>query len=159
LRYCNHPARSLTFAKQQLAHVRHPLNPECLELAEAAEDFASGKLACADYVWKHKLGAAGRELILSPSQKILSELHANQLLDQYIAQRKVRFATFHTDDKQEKIIELRLMYSQSVQELLAVPMARIGHLRRCADSPPEARIHFADNNKPGYGFSLVLLIP
>lgn len=157
LRYCNHPARSLTFAKQQLAHLKHPFNPESVELTDAAADFASSKLAFADYVWKHKLGAAGRELILSPSQKILTELQANQLLEQYIAQRKVRFETFRTGDGEEKIIELRLMYSQSLQEQIAVPMARIGHLRRCPDNPPEARIHFADNNRPGYGFSLVLL--
>ncbi|CAK8713069.1 hypothetical protein GCAAIG_02390 [Candidatus Electronema halotolerans] len=159
LRYCNHPARSLTCAKQQLVHVQHPLNPESVELAEAAEDFAKGRLAFADYVWKHKLGAAGRELILSPSQKILTALQADQLLDQYIAQRKVRFATFRTDDGQEKIIELRLMFSQSEQELIAVPMARIGHFRRTTGGQPEARIHFGDNNKPGYGFSPVLLLP
>jgi len=157
LEYCNHPAYSFMFAKQQLTQVIHPFNPQCYELAETATLFMTGELACEDYVWKHKLGVAGREIFLSPTIEILQQLQAEQVLEQYIAQQKVQFHPFLSADQQEKIVELRLMFVQSPTDLIAVPMARIGHLAQMQSGQIEPRIHFADNNKPGYGFAPVVL--
>lgn len=157
LQYCNHPAYSLTFAKQALTQICHPFNPACHELAELAPGFANGELPFADYVWKHKLGVAGREIFLSPSQHVMQRLQAADTLDQYIAQQKIHFDTFLMENQQEKIVEVRLMFVQSSRELIAVPMARIGHMHKTATGQAEARIHFGDNNRPGYGFAPAII--
>ena len=90
-------------SKRLSPYVDHPFNPPCHELSEVAQDFRSGKLNLDDYIWKHKWGGAGHRLFLSPNLSTLTGLSDN--LSAYIAQKKVNFKRFKTDDEQEKIIE------------------------------------------------------
>ena len=159
LQYCNHPARSLTMAKQHLTTINHPFNPPCYDLADVADKFSRNTLAAQDYVWKHKQGVAGRQLFLSPTLKILTQLQQQNRVNEYLAQKKIHFKPFLTADGKTKIVELRLMFVQSESELIAVPMARIGHLHTHTSGTLEARIHFGQNNQAGYGFAPVLLYP
>jgi uncharacterized circularly permuted ATP-grasp superfamily protein len=136
-------------------YIEHPFNPDCFELAAVADDFRTGVLKYSDYVWKHKWGAAGAALVLSPNEEILDKL-APQLSD-YIAQKKVNFKVFRTDDGQDKIIELRFMTATKDDQNIIVPMARLGHITQSNEGITEFRVHFGDNNKEGYGFSPVVI--
>ncbi len=156
--FVNHPARSLELSKGILPYLSHPLNPTCHELQAIAEGFRRREIGFGDFVWKHKWGAAGRGVFLLPSAEILDVLTRAGTLGEYVAQRKIEYERFRTGDGQEKIVELRLMTVQSAEELLVVPMARIGHVQTAADGRTVHRIHFGDNNRPGYGFCPVLIL-
>lgn len=156
LTFINHPIKQFEVSKRLSPYIDHPYNPDCFELSEVVEDFKSGKLRYEEYVWKHKWGAAGHRLILEPNAKILEELSDDW--KDYIAQKKVTFKVFRTDDGQEKIVELRFMTAIHNKEMIIVPMARIGHLVRKQDGNTTFKIHFGDNNKEGYGFSPVIIV-
>ncbi|OJJ16832.1 hypothetical protein BKI52_33550 [marine bacterium AO1-C] len=156
LKFVNHPVKSFEVSKRLSPYIKHPFNPTCFELSEVAQGFRNGTLTYDDYVWKHKWGAAGHRLILSPNARILDEL-ASDLKD-YIAQKKVVFKIFKTDDGQDKIIELRFMTATLLQKTIIVPMARIGHVSQSAAGTNLFKIHFGDNNKEGYGFSPVVIL-
>ena len=155
LQFINHPFQQFDFSKRLSPFIKHPFNPECYELAEVADAFTSGTLSFDDFIWKHKWGAAGHKLILKPTAAILSELKPH--LADYIAQRKVNFKLFRTDDGKEKIVELRFMTANHNGKIITVPMARIGHVSKNSDGTLSYKIHFGDNNQPGYGFSPVLI--
>ncbi|MCI5158271.1 MAG: hypothetical protein D3906_07470, partial [Candidatus Electrothrix sp. AUS1_2] len=155
LQLVNHPIKQFLVSKRLAPYLDHPLNPKCYELAEAAAAFRQGILAYDDYVWKHKWGAAGHRLFLAPSEEVLDSL--SDVLEDYIAQRKVDYTTFVTDDGQEKIVELRFMTARHNERVITVPMARIGHVERNQDGRKAYKIHFGDNNMPGYGFAPVLV--
>ena len=121
-----------------------------------AQEFRNGNLNYNDFVWKHKWGAAGHRLILSPNEKILEELSA--YWKDYIAQKKVHYKIFKTDDGQEKIIELRFMTAIHDKKMNIVPMARLGHVVKNKNGNTQFKIHFGDNNKEGYGFSPVVIV-
>lgn len=153
----NHPANSFEISKHILPHVESPVNPSCFELSAVAQSFRDGSLGYSDFVWKHKWGVAGRGALLLPDAGLLDGLTEEQTLDEYIAQKKVDFEVFKTGDGEEKIVELRFMTVQSVDQLLVVPMARIGHVEHADDGRSVYRIHFGDNNRVGYGFCPVLI--
>jgi hypothetical protein len=155
LKLVNHPIKQFQISKRLAPYIRHPMNPTCHELADVASAFRQGILAYEDYVWKHKWGAAGHRLFLRPSERVLDEL--TEVLDEYIAQKKVEYTTFITDDGQEKIVELRFMTARYHEQTITVPMARIGHVERDEAGRTSYKIHFADNNMAGYGFSPVLI--
>jgi hypothetical protein len=155
LKFINHPVKLFDIAKYLSPYIEHPFNPDCFELAAVADDFRTGVLKYSDYVWKHKWGAAGAALVLSPNEEILDKL-APQLSD-YIAQKKVNFKVFRTDDGQDKIIELRFMTATKDDQNIIVPMARLGHITQSNEGITEFRVHFGDNNKEGYGFSPVVI--
>lgn len=155
LKFINHPVKLFEISKRLSPYVTHDFNPACFELSEVAQDFRGGLLKYDDYIWKHKWGAAGHRLILSPNATILDEL-ASDLKD-YIAQKKVNFKVFKTDDGQEKIIELRFMTATLNGKTIIVPMGRIGHVTQSATGANLYKIHFGDNNKEGYGFSPVVI--
>lgn len=155
LQLVNHPIKQFLVSKRLAPHVEHPLNPTSYELAEVASAFRQGILAYDDYVWKHKWGAAGHRLFLSPSEEVLDKL--SDVLGEYIAQKKVDYTTFVTDDGQEKIVELRFMTARHNEQTITVPMARIGHVHRDQAGRKAYKIHFGDNNMAGYGFSPVLI--
>ncbi len=155
LKFINHPIKLYDVSKRLSPYVRHPYNPDCFELSEVAEDFRKGSLKYDDFIWKHKWGAAGQRLILSPDEAILNSL--SEELNDYIAQKKVDFEIFRTDDGQEKIVELRFMTAQHHNKSIIVPMARIGHVVEDSNGIKKFKIHFGDNNKEGYGFSPVLI--
>lgn len=155
LQLVNHPIKQFLISKRLAPTLDHPLNPPCYELAEAATAFRQGILDYDEYVWKHKWGAAGHRLYLAPSEEVLDSLADVQ--EEYIAQRKVDYTTFITDDGQEKIVELRFMTARHDEQLITVPMARIGHVERDQDGRKVYKIHFGDNNMAGYGFSPVLI--
>jgi len=155
LKFINHPIKLYEVCKRLSPYVQHPYNPTCFELSEVAEDFKNGTLKFEDYIWKHKWGAAGYCLILSPNLDILHSL-SDEWQD-YIAQKKVNFKVFKTDDGQEKIIELRFMTATHHNKTIIVPMARIGHLTKSSTGETKFKIHFGDNNKEGYGFSPVVI--
>jgi len=155
LKLVNHPIKQFQVSKRLAPYIRHPMNPTSHELADVASAFRQGILAYDEYVWKHKWGAAGHRLFLRPSEKVLDELAG--VLDEYIAQKKVEYSTFITDDGQEKIVELRFMTARYHKKTITVPMARIGHVDRDQTGRKAYKIHFADNNKLGYGFSPVLI--
>ena len=157
MKFVNHPFRMVDISKRVLPYVSHPFNPPCYELIEVADQFRDGKMAFSDYVWKHKLGSAGRSNILLPNATILSELTKASTLSEYIAQRKVDFERFYTADGQEKIVELRFITVQSLDKLLVVPMARIGHAQENENGQVVYRIHFGDNNMYGYGLCPVII--
>ena len=102
-----------------------------------------------------KRGTVGHRLYLSPSEEVLDSLA--DVPEEYIAQRKVDYTTFITDDGQEKIVELRFMTARHNAQVITVPMARIGHVERDQDDRKVYKIHFGDNNMPGYGFAPVLI--
>jgi len=154
LKFINHPIRLYEVSKRLAPYIAHPFNPICYELSEVADDFRNGKLKFEDYIWKHKWGAAGHCLFLSPTRSILDNIPDKS---DYIAQKKVNFKIFKTDDGQEKIVELRFMTAIHNEEIITVPMARLGHLTRSDEGITKFKIHFADNNKEGYGFSPVVI--
>ncbi|MCI5120979.1 MAG: hypothetical protein D3908_07300, partial [Candidatus Electrothrix sp. AUS4] len=151
----NHPIKQLVISKRLATALDHPLNPVCYDLAEVGTAFRQGILAYDDYVWKHKWGAAGHRLYLAPSEEVLDSLADVQ--EEYIAQRKVDYTTFITDDGQEKIVELRFMTARHNEQVITVPMARIGHVEPEQAGRKAYKIHFGDNNMAGYGFSPVLI--
>ncbi len=154
-KFINHPSKFYEISKRLSPYLRHPYNPLCFELSESITDFVTGKLKFEEYVWKHKWGAAGQGLILSPSPNSLTQLSVNP--EQYIAQKKVAYKIFRTDDGLEKIVELRFMTATDGQRTITVPMARIGHVRQGPGEDLQFRVHFSENNKEGYGFAPVLI--
>ena len=156
LKFVNHPIKQFEVSKRLSPYFTHPFNPECYVLSEVAHAFKNGDLKYDDYVWKHKWGAAGHRLILSPNEQILRELTPHW--PDYIAQKKVHYCIFKTDDGQEKIVELRFMTAIHNEEMIIVPMARLGHVLRNKQGNIVYKIHFGDNNKEGYGFSPVVMI-
>ncbi|NET35389.1 MAG: hypothetical protein F6K19_25755 [Cyanothece sp. SIO1E1] len=157
LTFVNHPAKSFEISKHILPYISDPINPACYELAELASPFRKREIEYSDFVWKHKWGVAGRSLFLLPNIEILENLTQAGTMGDYIAQRKVEYERFCTGDGQEKIVEFRLMTVQSIDKLLVVPMARIGHVQMANDGRSIHRIHFGDNNRPGYGFCPTLI--
>ncbi len=157
LTFINHPKRLFEISKRLLPYLEHPFNPPALELNLVAEEFLNGSLAYADYVWKHKDGAAGFSLFLSPNEAILQQLTTEKTLHHYIAQRKINYKIFKTDDGLEKIVELRFMTAHTENAINIVPMARIGHCAQDANNSTIYKIHFGDNNKEGYGFAPALI--
>ena len=157
LKFINHPCKLFEISKRLLPYMEHPLNPPALELIEAAPLFQNSLLSFSDFVWKHKDGAAGFSLILSPSNTILKELVHQNALSDYIAQRKINYHIFKTDDGLEKIVELRFMTAHTENSINIVPMARIGHCLTQKDGTKSYKIHFGDNNMLGYGFAPVLI--
>lgn len=155
LKFINHPNKLYEVSKRLSPYVDHPFNPPSFELSEVAGDFRNGKLRFDEYIWKHKWGGAGHRLIMSPDASILDSL-ANDLGD-YIAQKKVDFKIFKTDDGQEKIVELRFMTATHNDKTIVVPMARIGHVSQDEMGVTKYKIHFGDNNEEGYGFSPVVI--
>lgn len=155
LKFVNHPDKLYEVSKRLSPYIRHRFNPPCFELAEVAQDFREGKLKWEDYIWKHKWGGAGHRIVMAPNSQALDELEAD--LADYIAQKKVNFKIFKTDDGQEKIVELRFMTSIYEGKIIVVPMARLGHVVRGANGNDKFKIHFGDNNREGYGFSPVLI--
>jgi len=155
LKFINHPIKQYEVSKRLSPYINHPFNPECFELSTAAPLFRAGTLKYEDYVWKHKWGAAGHRLILMPNSTILADLAGE--LEDYIAQKKVNFKIFKTDDGQEKIVELRFMTAIQNQKMMIIPMARIGHITETLNGEQHFKIHFGDNNKEGYGFSPVVI--
>ena len=156
LKFVNHPIKQFEVSKRLSPHLNHPFNPPCYVLSEVAQAFKNGDLNYNDYVWKHKWGAAGHRLILSPNEQILMEL--TPFWTDYIAQKKVNYTTFVTDDNQEKIVELRFMTAIHNKKMIIVPMARIGHAVKNQKGDTQFKIHFGDNNKEGYGFSPVIIM-
>ncbi len=155
LKFINHPIKQFEVSKRLSPYISHACNPECFELSEAASLFRQGDLRYEDYVWKHKWGAAGHKLVLEPTPAILDSLSDH--LEEYIAQRKVVFKIFKTEDGLEKIIELRYMTAIHNRKMMIVPMARIGHVTQEPNGTHNFKIHFGDNNKEGYGFSPVII--
>jgi len=155
LKFINHPIKLYDVSKRLSPYIEHSYNPACFELSETAQDFQSGKLKFKDYIWKHKWGGAGHRLILAPNSTILDSL-SNELED-YIAQKKVNFKIFRTDDGQQKIIELRFMTATHDKKTIITPMARIGHVTQSSSGAVKFKIHFGDNNQEGYGFSPVII--
>jgi len=156
LKFVNHPIKQFEVSKRLSPYFDHPFNPACYELSEVVQDFKNGNLKYHDYVWKHKWGAAGHRLVLSPNEKNLNELSAHW--EDYIAQKKVTYKIFKTDDNQEKIVELRFMTAIHNKEMIIVPMARLGHVVKNEQGNTVFKIHFGDNNKAGYGFSPVIIL-
>ncbi len=155
VRFVNHPSKQFDISKRLAPYVAHPFNPACYELSEVVDQFREGVLRYEDFVWKHKWGAAGHALILSPSEKKLMSI--SDTIGDYIAQKKVNFHIFKTEDGLEKIVELRFMTAQHANGINIVPMARIGRVVRKKDGSIDYKIHFGDNNQIGYGFSPVLV--
>ena len=155
LKFINHPIKQFEVSKRLSPYLNHPSNPTCYELSEVAEAFKTGALNYNDFVWKHKWGAAGHRLILSPSEEILEELTVHW--KDYIAQKKVPYQIFKTEDGQEKIIELRFMTAFHNGKTIIVPMARVGQVTKDEAGNTQFKIHFGDNNKEGYGFSPVII--
>lgn len=156
LKFINHPIKQFEVSKRLSPYIDHPYNPDCYELSEVAQDFLTGKLKYEDYVWKHKWGAAGHRLILEPDAISLADL--SEHWGDYIAQKKVAFKVFKTDDHQDKIVELRFMTAIHEGEMIVVPMARIGHTFKNQQGHTQFSIHFGENNKAGYGFSPVVIV-
>ncbi len=155
--FVNHPCKYFEVSKGLLPYLIDPLNPPCYELAEVADQFRSGTLPFSEFVWKDAWGYAGHSNVLLPNIRILEELARENMLDRYIAQQKIPFEVFRTGDDLEKIVELRFMTVQSDDRLLVTPMARIGHVHRTREGGIVYKIHFGDNNMPGYGFCPVLI--
>ncbi|XOF32756.1 MAG: hypothetical protein ACL93V_12085 [Candidatus Electrothrix sp. YB6] len=156
LTFVNHPCKYLEISKGLLPYITDPLNPPCYELEETADHFFSGAWTCSDFVWKDKWGYAGHTNVLLPDLQLLEQLSKDNMLSRYIAQQKIPFEVFRTGDGLEKIVELRFMVVQSEDTQLITPMARIGHVHRTPGCGPVYKVHFGDNNMPGYGFCSVL---
>ncbi|MDJ0601276.1 MAG: hypothetical protein QNJ37_20830 [Crocosphaera sp.] len=157
LTFINHPRKLFEISKRLLPYLHHPLNPPALELKNVVSEFLNGRLSYVDYVWKHKEGAAGFRLILSPNETILKELIDENTLSDYVVQRRVNYKIFKTDDGLEKIVELRFMTAYTEETINIIPMARIGHYLKQEDGSMVYKIHFGDNNRLGYGFAPVLI--
>ncbi|MEM6454769.1 MAG: hypothetical protein AAF772_06710, partial [Acidobacteriota bacterium] len=149
--HVNHPGKNFEISKHIQPYLAHALNPPCFELSEIAAHLRRGEIGYGDFVWKHKLGVAGRGLFLQPDRDVLDTLDRNDQLHDYIAQSRVDFERFRTGDGSEKIVELRFMSVQSADRLCVVPMARIGHVQGHANGGVTTHIHFGENNAPGYG--------
>jgi hypothetical protein len=156
LTFVNHPIKQFEVSKRLSPYIKNSCNPPCFEMSEVAKFFEESTLNYEDYIWKHKWGAAGHGLILNPSANILSEIQSS--LSDYIAQKKVDFTVFTTDDGQEKIVELRFMTASHNNRTVIVPMARIGQVEKDDKGVSTYKIHFSDNNKAGYGFAPVVII-
>ncbi|MGK7942260.1 MAG: hypothetical protein AB4062_19295 [Crocosphaera sp.] len=157
LKFINHPQKLFEVSKRLLPYLNHPLNPPALELKNVVSEFLNDNLSYLDYVWKHKEGAAGFRLILSPTETILKKLIEENTLSDYVVQRKVNYKIFKTDDGLEKIVELRFMTAYTKETTNIIPMARIGHCVQQKDGLIVYKIHFGDNNRLGYGFAPVLI--
>ncbi|MFK7951010.1 MAG: hypothetical protein AB8G11_25750 [Saprospiraceae bacterium] len=155
--FINHPKRLFEISKRLLPYIEHPFNPTATELETVAKQFLERELSYQDYVWKHKDGAAGFSLILSPTEKILHQLMEEQTLSDYIVQKKINYQIFKTDDGLDKIVELRFMTAHTQNHINVVPMARIGHCVQDENGSMIYKIHFGDNNRKGYGFAPVLI--
>ncbi len=155
LKYINHPIKQFEISKRLCPFIEHEYNPDCFELSNTDHLFKSKELRYQDYVWKHKWGAAGNDLILEPNEQILESLENET--SNYIAQKKVEYKVFKTDDELEKIVELRFMTAVHQDKIIIVPMARVGHIEKTKDGTINYKIHFSDNNKEGYGFSPVII--
>ncbi len=156
LKIVNHPVKLYEVSKRLSPYISHDFNLTCHELSDVAQYFRSGALKFEDYIWKHKWGGAGCRLILSPTLDLLEGL--SDSLKDYIAQKKVGFKIFRTDDGQEKIVELRFMTAIHEGKMIIVPMARLGHVSQSPTGVSKFKIHFGDNNKEGYGFSPVMIL-
>lgn len=157
LTYISHPSKLFEVSKRLLPYIKHPFNPIAAELESVAPKFLDGSLKYQDYVWKHKEGAAGFSLILSPNEAILKSIIQKNELSHYIAQQKIHYKKFITDDGQEKIIELRFLTAHQGEQMHIIPMARIGHCEQGENGAEVYKIHFGDNNRMGYGFAPVLV--
>ncbi|CAM1373492.1 hypothetical protein [Tenacibaculum xiamenense] len=155
LKYLNHPIKQFEISKRLCPYIEHEYNPNCYELSNTKHLFKQNDLHYKDFVWKHKWGAAGNDLILEPNEEILESLE--EKISNYIAQEKIKYKVFTTDDQLDKIVELRFMTAAYGEELIIVPMARIGYVEKTDEGTLNYRIHFSDNNKKGYGFSPVVL--
>jgi len=155
LKYINHPIKQFEISKRLSPYIKHPFNPDCYELLDIVDTYKKKQLHYNDFVWKHKWGAAGHKLILTPTENILDNLSGHW--KDYIAQKKVNYKIFKTDDGQEKIVELRFMTAMHEGEMIIVPMARLGHVEKNKAGQTIFKIHFGDNNKAGYGFSPVII--
>ncbi len=156
--FVNHPCKYFELSKGLLPYIQSPINPPCYELEEVADQFRSGVLPFSEFVWKDKWGYAGHANILLPNIRILDRLTRESMLERYISQQKISFEVFRTGDGLEKIVELRFMTLESDGSLLVTPMARIGHVHRTRDGDMSYKIHFGDNNMPGYGLCPVLIV-
>ncbi len=157
LKFINHPRKLFEVSKRLLPYLDHPFNPPAFELKNVVSEFLNGSLSYLDYVWKHKEGAAGFSLILSPTETILKQLIAENRLSDYIVQRKVNYKIFKTDDGLEKIVELRFMTAYTKETTNIIPMARIGHCVKQENGSMVYKIHFGDNNRLGYGLAPVFI--
>ncbi|MDJ0845848.1 hypothetical protein [Crocosphaera sp.] len=157
LKFINHPRKLFEVSKRLLPYLDHPFNPPAFELKNVVSEFLNGSLSYHDYVWKHKEGAAGFSLILSPTETILKQLIEENRLFDYVVQRKVNYKIFKTDDGLEKIVELRFMTAYTKESTNIIPMARIGHCVKHEDGSMVYKIHFGDNNRSGYGLAPVLI--
>lgn len=157
LKFINHPRKLFEVSKRLLPYLHHPFNPPAFELKNTVSEFLNGSLSYVDYVWKHKEGAAGFSLILSPTEAILKELIEENRLSDYVVQRKVNYKIFKTDDGLEKIVELRFMTAYTTEATNIIPMARIGHCVKQKNGSMVYKIHFGDNNRLGYGFAPVII--
>ncbi|MDJ0658320.1 MAG: hypothetical protein QNJ42_02400 [Crocosphaera sp.] len=157
LKFINHPRKLFEVSKRLLPYLHHPFNPPAFELKNVASEFLNGSLSYLDYVWKHKAGAAGFSLILSPTETILKKLIEENSLFDYVVQGKVNYKIFKTDDGLEKIVELRFMTAHTKKSVNIIPMARIGHCVKQKDGSMVYKIHFGDNNRLGYGLAPVLI--
>ena len=157
LKFINHPQRLFEVSKRLLPYINHPFNPPAFELKDTVSKFLHGSLSYSDYVWKHKEGAAGFSLILSPKEAILQKLIKEDKLSDYVVQRKVNYKIFKTNDGLEKIVELRFMTAHTADATSIVPMARIGHCIKQENGSMEYKIHFGDNNRLGYGLAPVMI--
>ncbi len=155
--FVNHPCKYFEISKGLLPYIKDPINPPCYELSDVADQFRYGKLPFSEFVWKDKWGYAGHYNVLLPDIRILDQLDRENMLERYIAQQKIQFEVFRTGDDLEKIVELRFMTVQSDKDILVTPMARIGHVQRTRKGETIYKIHFGDNNMPGYGFCPVLV--
>ncbi|SED07020.1 hypothetical protein SAMN04489761_4174 [Tenacibaculum sp. MAR_2009_124] len=155
LKYINHPIKQFDISKRLCPFIKHEYNPNCYELSNTEHLFKQKELSYKDFVWKHKWGAAGNDLILEPNEEVLDGL--KEETSNYIAQEKIAYKVFKTDDQLEKIVELRFMTAIHKGQLVIVPMARVGRIEKTKEGSINYKIHFSDNNKKGYGFSPVII--
>ena len=155
--FVNHPCKYFEISKGLLPHIKDPINPLCYELADAADQFRSGELPFSEFVFKDAWGFSGHRNTLLPNIGVLDQLTGKNMLGRYIAQQKIPFELFRTGDNLEKIVELRFMTMHSGKNFLTTPMARIGHIHQTREGEIIYKIHFSDNNMPGYGYCPVVI--
>ncbi|HBI39930.1 MAG TPA: hypothetical protein DDY16_03150 [Tenacibaculum sp.] len=155
LKYINHPLKQFQISKRLCPYIKHNYNPDCYELSDVKHLFKQGELDYKKFIWKHKWGAAGNDLIFEPNEKELKKIEDKT--ENYIAQNKIKYKLFKTDDHFEKIVELRFMTGVFKGKLNIVPMARVGHVEKGKGGSLNYKIHFSDNNKMGFGFSPVII--
>lgn len=155
LKYINHPLKQFQISKRLCPYIKHNYNPDCYELSDIKHLFKQGELDYKKFIWKHKWGAAGNDLIFEPNEKELKKIEDKT--ENYIAQNKIKYKLFKTDDHFEKIVELRFMTGVFKGKLNIVPMARVGHVEKGKGGSLNYKIHFSDNNKMGFGFSPVII--